>query len=207
MVIRAVTLVALTLVLVCVLYLPSVYPPERFLAQLSAEHDQARSFWGEEGAVRILARTLAMQQRWRQSEPAGRRSAGQGAHAMPVVSSELSQVHERLFHSEYFRAIDALFVLATYRFAALLEWLPWLSLFVAAAAVDGLVRRVVKSKEFLHHDPELFALHASLAIVVACATIVALVLPWAVHPLALGFAPIAVATCGRFAIANYHRRA
>ena len=60
--------------------------------------------------------------------------------------------------------LAALVLLAAFRLSAMLEWLPWMAAFVAAALADGAISRVIKSKEFLHHDPERFALFASLVV-------------------------------------------
>ena len=60
MIIRVVSTVSLVLLLVLVLYLPSAHPPERFIAQLSAEHERNSAFWGEERALRILSRMWAL---------------------------------------------------------------------------------------------------------------------------------------------------
>ena len=75
-----------------------------------------------------------------------------------------------------------------------------------AALLDGFIRRIVKSKEFLQDNPELFALHASLVIVIACGTLVAFVLPVTLHLLLLGLAPVSTAIVGSLAVANYHHR-
>jgi uncharacterized membrane protein len=118
----------------------------------------------------------------------------------------MSQMSVRLFNNQYFKSIGALFALATYRFSAFVEWLPYLSVFVLAAFLDGFIRRIVKSKEFLQHNPELFALHASLVILIACGTVVAFVLPVTVHPLLLALVPASIGIFGSLAVANYHHR-
>ncbi|WP_204320014.1 DUF4400 domain-containing protein, partial [Klebsiella pneumoniae] len=64
----------------------------------------------------------------------------------------MASVNQRLFGNSYFRAIDALVLLAAFRLSAMLEWLPWMAAFLAAAIADGAISRVIKSKEFLHHD-------------------------------------------------------
>ena len=58
--IRAVAVLSLLVLLVLVLYLPSAHPPERFLAQLRAEHELATAYWGAEPASHLLDRALAM---------------------------------------------------------------------------------------------------------------------------------------------------
>ena len=118
----------------------------------------------------------------------------------------MSQMSARLFNNQYFKSIGALFALATYRFSAFVEWLPYLSVFVLAALLDGFIRRIVKSKEFLQHKPELFALHASLVILIVCGTVVAFVLPVTVHPLLLALVPASIGIFGSLAVANYHHR-
>ncbi|WP_367269785.1 hypothetical protein [Roseateles sp.] len=53
-----------------------------------------------------------------------------------------------------------------------------------------MVRRI-KAKEFRQHDPEWFAVHASLDIVTICVTAIGFVLPFALHPLLMPCAPLA----------------
>jgi len=208
MIIRVVWTSSLILLLILVLYLPSAHPPERFIVQLSVEHERNRAFWGEECSLRILSRMLELHADAKQAspipetfDPAESRSQVDSASA-----SQMSQMSARLFNNQYFKSIGALFALATYRFSAFVEWLPYVAVFILAAFLDGFIRRIVKSKEFLQHKPELFALHASLVIVIACSTIVAFVLPITVHPLLLGLAPVSTAIVGSLAVANYHHR-
>jgi len=56
--IRIITVAALTLLLVFVLYLPAANPPERFLTQIRSEHTINASFWGKARAELILDRAL-----------------------------------------------------------------------------------------------------------------------------------------------------
>jgi len=208
MIIRVVSTVSLILLLIFVLYLPSAHPPERFIAQLSAEHERNTAFWGEERALRILSRMLELQTQAKEASPIPDTLASGGSRS-PVdtaAASEMSQMNTRLFNNQYFKSIGALFALATYRVSAFVEWLPYLSVFVLAALLDGSIRRIVKSKEFLQHNPELFALHASLAILIACGTVVAFVVPVTVHPLLLGLVPASIGIFGSLAVANYHHR-
>ena len=208
MIIRVVWIISLMLLLMLVLYLPSAHPPERFIAQLSVEHERNRAFWGEEHALRILSRMLALHTGAKEASPIPDTfaSASSRSQVDSTAASEMSRMSTRLFNNQYFKSIGALFALATYRLSAFVEWLPYLAVFVFAALLDGFIRRIVKSKEFLQHKPELFALHASLVIVIACGTIIAFVLPITVHPLLLGLAPVSVAIVGSLAVANYHHR-
>jgi len=205
--IRLTAVASLTLLLLLVLYLPSALPPERFVAQLRSEQLMNERFWGQTQALRILDRMLDLQ-----ASMAGVSPVPSDAKAPSVdqthaaVAVEMGRVNQRLFHNAYFRSIDALLALATYRFCALLEWLPALWLVGAALFVDGLLVRVIRSKEFKQHNPEVFALYACAAIVVACGTVLAFVLPFAIEPVVWGSAPLAAAVFVRGSTANYHRR-
>lgn len=86
------------------------------------------------------------------------------------------------------------------------EALPWLLVFIAAATVDGSLVRLVKSKELLHHDPEMFALYVSMAILISCATVLAFVWPISLHPLIVPCVPLAVGALLALAIQHFHRR-
>ena len=208
MIIRVVSTISLILLLILVLYLPSAHPPEHFISQLSIEHERNSAFWGEEHALRILSRMLELHADATQASPipVTLASAEPRNQVDSVASSQMSQMSTRLFNNQYFKSIGALFALATYRFSAFVEWLPYLSIFVFAAFLDGFIRRIVKSKEFLRHNPELFALHASLVVLVACGTVVTFVLPVTVNPLLLALAPASIGIFGSLAIGDYHHR-
>ena len=205
--IRVVTIAALLCLLVLVLYLPSAHPPERFLAQIRSEHQAMEALWGEAPALRILDRALCLQGAAREATPVPPTAGASAASGVDgAVAREMASVNQRLFGNTYFRAIDALMLLAAFRLAAMLEWLPWMAAFLAAALADGAISRVIKSKEFLHHDPERFALYTSVAIVLACAFAVSMVVPIGVHPVV---GPCVTASLGILAgrsLAHFHRR-
>lgn len=206
--IRVVSIAALLCLLVLVLYLPSAHPPERFLAQIRSEHQAMEEFWGETPALRILDRALGLQGTARESTPIPPTAGASAASGVDdAVAREMASVNQRLFGNSYFRAIDALVLLAAFRLSAMLEWLPWVVAGALAALVDGGIVRLIKAKEFRHHDPELFALFAGLAITAACAAVVALVIPATMPPLLMPVVPVAVAALAALALANFHRRA
>ena len=206
--IRAVAVVSLLILLVLVLYVPAAHPPERFLAQLRAEHEAAAAYWGSEPTTRMLNRSLRMQERTAEISPIpAAKDAPSPAGVNGAVSREMSSVNQRLFNNAYFRAVDTLLLLASYRFATLLEWLPELTVFVLAALVDGGFARLIKAKEFLQHDPEMFALYASLGIISLCATVIGFVLPVTLHPLLLPCVPLVVGVLAGRAVGCFHRRA
>lgn len=205
--IRAVAVLSLLTVLVLVLYIPSAHPPERFLAQLRAEHGTAVTYWGTEPATRMLDRAVSMQESAASVTPIpAAKDAPSASKVNGAVSQEMSAVNQRLFNNVYFRAIDALLLLASYRLSTLLEWLPWLSVFILAALVDGGFTRLIKAKEFLQHDPEMFAFYASAGIIILCATVVSFVLPVTFPPLWLPCAPVLIGTLVGKAVACFHRR-
>lgn len=205
--IRIVAIFSLMALLILVLYLPSAHPPERFVAQLRVEHEQTAQFWTAQHAENILTRTLDAQDSAGQFSPITTlRQAPDPSRVDSAVANEMSAVNGRLFNSPYFRSIDALLLLATYRCFTLVEWLPWLVVFCAAALFDGAVWRAVKAKQFAHHDPEMFALYVCAAIVVACATVIALVLPVTLPALLLPGVPAGVAVLAAGALGNFHRR-
>lgn len=122
------------------------------------------------------------------------------------MSREMSSVNQRLFNNTYFRSVDALLLLASYRLSTLIEWLPWLLVFALVAIADGGFTRLIKAKEFLQHDPEIFALYASLGIVVVCATVIGFVLPVTLHPLLLPSIPLMIGALAGRALGCFHRR-
>ena len=206
--IRAVAVLSLLVLLVLVLYVPSAHPPERFLAQLRAEHEAATAYWGAEPATRMLNRAMRMQDSTAEVTPIpAAKDAPSPAGVNGAVSREMSSVNQRLFNNAYFRSVDALLMLASYRLSVLLQWLPWLLPLVLVAGTDGALVRVIRSKEFLQHDPELFAVWCSLLIITLCAMVIAFVLPVSMHPMALAGFPVAVAVLLGLAIAHFHRRA
>ena len=205
--IRAISVLSLFTLLILVLYIPSAYPPERFVAQLRIEHQVLIGFWGNKPAFRILTRAEGMQAGAAAITPIPTPADAPSTHAVNgAVAREMASVNQRLFHNPYFRSVDALLLLAFYRLATLLEWLPWLSVFMLAAMVDGGFLRLVKAKQFAHHDPEMFALYASIAILLACAMAIAFVLPITLPPLALPTMPLAVGALLSRALAHYPQR-
>lgn len=205
--IRLTAIASLTLLLVLVLYLPAAMPPERFVAQLRTEQSVNEGFWGQPHALRILGRMLDLQARMAGTSPVpSDADAPSPDQVNAAVADEMRRVNQRLFHNAYFRSIDALLALATYRFCALLEWLPALWLVSAALFADGLLTRVIKSKEFKQHNPEIFALHACAAIAVTCGAALAFVLPVSIAPMVWGSIPLAISVFVRGSTAHYHRR-
>lgn len=205
--IRAVAVLSLVTLLILVLYLPSTHSPERLTSQLRAEHEAAVVYWGSDPAARMLDRAIRMQETIADVTPIpATNDALPPASVNGAVSREMSSVNYRLFNNPYFRSVDALLLLASYRLSTLIEWLPWLLAFILCAIADGGFSRLIKAKEFLLHDPEMFALYASLAIIALCMTFIALVLPITQHPLLLpSMAPLIGTLAGR-ALGNFHRR-
>ncbi len=87
----------------------------------------------------------------------------------------------------------------------MLEWLPWLLAFVAAAMLaDGYFARLDQGQG---GDPELFALYACAAIVAVCAALLGLVAPVVrCIPLVMPCVPLMVSLLVGRAVPHFHRR-
>ena len=206
--IRIVASICVALVGLFILYLPSVNPPERFLDQLRTEHQHNGEFWGAEHSVRIMSVTLDIHE---DATKNGGLLPSQTNINTPVtidtaVGKEMSQVGVRFFDSQYMKSVETLLLLATYRFVEFKHWLLMLLVFVIAAWFDGGIRRVIKSKEFLQHNPEIFGVNVILVVIALCTTVLAFVVPLTVHPLLLIGIPVSIGVFGSFAIANFHYR-
>lgn len=205
--IRFVATASLLALLILVLYLPSAYRPERFMNQLRAEHALNADFWGREPAMRILSRMLELQAVANEVAPIPTQANANAPNAIDAVAGkQMWEANARLFNNTYFRSVETLLALASYRLSALLEPLPFLLIFMAAAVFDGFVLRIVKSKEFRRHNPGMYALYVCGAIVTACATLVVFVLPVTLAPPMLGIVPVALCLFASRAVANFHRR-
>lgn len=205
--IRATAILSLLALLALVLYIPSVYPPERFVQQLKAEYAAAAGYWGDAPATRALDVALRLLESARVASPPVAQDGGsQTATIDTAVGREMHSVNERLFGNSYFRAIDALVVLAAFRLSMLVQLLPWLAAFAIAVLADGQFQRLVKSREFRQHDPEVFAMAACATIALLCGLVVVTVLPNTLHPIALPSAVVVAVAAGGRMIASYHRR-
>jgi hypothetical protein len=203
--IRVVAVTALVTLLILVLYLPSAYPPQRFLSQLRADHVATADFWGEVEALHLLETALSRQRDVRDVAPLpDAYDAPSSQRLNGAVAQEMSSVNDRLFNSPYFRSLDAMLVLATYRGSLALTWLLWLAVFPLSVAVDSLVSRRVKAMEFGRHDPEVFSTLVCAAITTICAAILLLVLPVSLHPMLLPLAPLLASTLSAQAISSFH---
>lgn len=205
--IRATAVVSLVILLILVLYIPSAHPPQHFVAQIRIEHEATAALWGIDSATRILARAVRMQDATADVTPIPKTSDAPSTTGVNnAAAQEMTSVNQRLFNNPYFRSIDALLLLGSYRLATLLEWLPWLAAFTVAAVADGWFVRLIKAKEFVQHDPEMFALYACLAIITMCGAVVGFVVPITLHPLLLTCVPLVVSVLVGRAVGCFHRR-
>ncbi|MDO8770952.1 MAG: DUF4400 domain-containing protein [Burkholderiaceae bacterium] len=205
--IRAAAFFSLVILLLLVLYIPSAHPPQRFVAQIRIEHEATTAFWGSEPAARIRARAVRMQDATVEVTPIPKvPDAPSSTGVNNAVAQEMASVNQRLFNNPYFRSIDALLLLGSYRLSTLLEWLPWLAAFALAAIVDGWFVRLIKAKEFVQHDPEMFAVYACLAIITLCAMVLGFVVPVTLHPLVLPSVPLVVGVLVGRAVGCFHKR-
>ena len=86
-----------------------------------------------------------------------------------------------------------------------MQWLPWVAAFVLIACFDGYLVRIIRSKEFLEHSPMHFALCAIGATLALALTLLLLVIPASIHPLAAGVRAARAGTFVARAISHFHR--
>ena len=211
--IRGVFIAAMLAILCIVLYVPSAVPPERFLDVLRVEHQVVERTWGPEVSQRVLSRMLDLQEaNVTVSTPPLLPGPGPVAAARPpgtvdvdvVMTTQVSQMTTRLFGNSYFRSIDALFALVTYRLAAVVELLPLLTTCLLVVAIDGFVVRMVRAREFRAHSAELFGASVVTSIALGSSVVVAWFLPYPLPPMAVIFALLAMLFVLSRAVANYH---
>lgn len=203
--IRAVAIASLLTLLALVLYLPSARPASAFIATVRSEHASLSEHWGRQHALGMLERMLEWQPETLPSPPlvpvTQIAAPGNGS-----VNKEVAAVGSRLLNNEYFRSLNGLFVLSTYRMAVILGLLPAILPLMFGALVDGLVRRTVKGKVFAGHSPEVFSACASGMIVVACLLVLVSTVPVKLPPFLLPLLLIALAVFANVGIANYRKR-
>lgn len=205
--VRYVFIAAMGAILCIVLYIPSVVPPERFLEVLNAEHAVNRQVWGPETASRILQRMLDLQEAGPpaiSTPPAPTVQIGQQSSVDAAMGAQVSEMSTRLFRNAYFRSIDTLFALATYRLSMLVELLPLLLTFLIVVAVDGLVVRAVRAKEFISHSAERFGACIVGGIALGSLVVVSAFLPMSLHPMHITLCLLAMLFVFSRALANYH---
>ena len=202
--IRYVFIAAMLAILCIVLYIPSAVPPERFLDVLRQEHAVMQRTWGPEVADRVLARMLDMQRASAVSASPTPVETKQPTAVDAAMTAQIGQMSTRLFGNPYFRSIDSLFALVTYRLSATLELLPLLGIFLVIVAVDGFVVRMVRSKEFIPHSAEMFGGSVVGGIALGSAVVVAWFLPYQLHPMLVVLALLAMLFVLSRAVANYH---
>lgn len=203
--VRAVLIAVMTLILCVVLYTPSVMPPERFIETIKRENAAHRHTWGEDSANRILIRLLDAQQAvpTSSSSPVVVESTRPG-DPQAAMARQVNDMGARLFANAYFKSIDGLFALATYRACALLELLPFALVVLIVVLVDGLVVRKVRSKEFLPHSAEAFSISAVGSILFAAGLVLSLFVPYSFPPTIIAVSVAVMLYVLSRAVANYH---
>ena len=204
--VRYVWIAALLDILCIVLYIPSASPPERFIEVLRSEHAMNREVWGAAAADRILRRMLDLQQTTPplSDPPTPTIQPVQQSAVDAAMAAQMGQVSMRLFGNPYFRSIDSLFALATYRVSAIIELLPLLLIFLFIVAIDGVVLRKVRAKEFVAHSAEMFGGSVIAAIALGSVVAVSVFLPVRLHPMFPTLCLLAMLFVLSRAIANYH---
>lgn len=204
--IRFVSIASLLAVLCIVLYLPSAVPADRFLQVLRAEHEVNERVWGTAVSNRVLARMLDMQQAAApvSTPPAPTMQVSQQPAVNAAMADSVAQMSKRMFDNPYFRSIDAQVVLVAYRISSMVEMLPLLAVFALICFVDGYVLRLVRAKEFVAHNAEVYGASGVLAVLVFCGVVLTSFLPFQLHPGLVLVALLAMLFTLSRAVANYH---
>lgn len=201
--IRYVFIGALVCFLAALFYLPSRYPASQFLDQLRVEHDAAIGFWGEDHAYRVLWRTLELEGSANAVPPSPTPQPGP-VGVDGIAAQRLAEASNKLFDNEYTRSIEAALTLFCYRLSSAVEVLPLSIPLILVCVMDGFVMRWVRSKQFVAHNPELFAAYGVLIVICLCGMLLIDLLPLTVHPLICFFPFAFVGLFGNQAVANYH---
>ena len=208
MIIRGTALTCLVILLISVLYFPSAYTPEYFLQQVRIEHALEAELWGQKHALDVLDTTLSIHAGATVESvlPSGFIDTGPPSPIDAPLARKFNELSERVRSNQYFSSIEALLLLATYRYVALLHGLTIPLFFCVAAISDGFLRRAVKAKQFQHYNPEVFAASAAAAVLVVGVIALALVGPWTANPIIWSGAPLLIGILGRSVVANFHSR-
>lgn len=202
---RCIVIVALTVLLLLVLYLPAATAPAQFVAVIKADHAATTRYWGDVQALGMLRRAMAWQVA---AEP-----APIPAQSLPkatagidrAMQSEVAALGERVTGSAYFRSMQAMMLLASYRAAVMCQSAIVLALMLVAAVVDGLVVRSVRQKEFVEHNPEKCTLAACSTVILCCGMALACALPMALPSAMMPGMGALVCISIRSALANYQK--
>jgi hypothetical protein len=200
--IRVVTIASLVTLLMLVLYLPAATPASAFFERIRSEYAIHGEAWGEARAHKALGSALALLER-PVAAPLITGASVQQGRAMTAAGRQLDTVGRRFLESDYLRAVNALALLGGFRLALLGQLAPGLLLLAVAYVVDGLVRRWVKGREFVHHHPEVWTVSVCAAWLASCTAIISSVLPVAVPLVLLPVLFGGVCLCTAVAIANY----
>ncbi len=208
MIVRGVVIISLLSVLGCIIYFPSAVEPQAFYSSIYTEMSRGAQYWGEAHVTTTVKRMLEWDRSAKKAVSAPQRPK------RTVESAVSRQMHrttdgirQRLSNIQYLRSLEALWLLASFRLSALVSWLPAFGISLLAFISDGLVRRGIKSKEFIQHSPELFAVSACVVIVLLCVVSVALVVPFPLHPVVIPVLLTMITLLVGTAVANYHKNA
>lgn len=205
--IRHILIGALSAIVCIVLYIPSKVAPTELTQLLRDEYAQAGELWGDEVANQVLVRTLKMQRTSASiTTPVGAAPASSGPPnaVNAAMVAQFGQASARLFDNPYFRSIDALFALASFRLCAAIELLPVLLVFGVVVAADASLVRIVRSKELIAESAERFSVSLAVGILLGASVVIAWFLPFHIHLMMVLGILLAMLFVTSRAWANYH---
>ncbi|HRO57556.1 MAG TPA: DUF4400 domain-containing protein [Burkholderiaceae bacterium] len=173
---------------------------------LRAEHAVNTEAWGPEAADRTLERMLDLSQL---SQPLAQApppavQVHQQSSANREMAASFDAMSERFFSNSYFRSIDALLLLVTYRLSALVELLPLLGCLAVLGIVDALAVRQIRIRKLGTANAEVFSVQAVGAIVLLAITFVGLFVPVQLTPWMVSAFPIFAVLAITRSMSQYH---
>lgn len=207
---RGISIGALIALLVLLLYVPATLESAQFDALAVAQHARDSAWWGEPrvapalAAARAGAPTLLGGIGRISPPPRHPQPHDEDAQARPVRRA-LASIRKGLRENPYVESIDALLRLAHYRMHYTLLWWPLSVALLAAACIDGLIMRVVRSHDFRGHNPEMLGLCALGVVCSVYASLIAMLLPISLPPLLLASTPLVGCWLFGVGVSHYHR--
>lgn len=197
--------ITLTAGLLClVLWLPASHPAAQFYRSALAEHNSCSDLWGTQFATAALGKTLAAADIKRQAAVPSAIPIGPTGPAEHRLAGRMQDMMERFYGTPYMSALEAMTALAYYRLATLLYLLPGAGLLLLPALFDAAARRVIRTYEFRHHDPERYSFAIAGVMITTVAVLVSCVLPLPLPPMLVPDTMLSAIYCLHVAVANFH---
>lgn len=185
------------------LWLPGGYPAASFYHAAQQDHAANEQMWSSRFTITALRSALAAAETQATPSPANIGTDPAGV-AGEVLGIRVRDFVDRLRHTSYLRALDAMMLLARYRLATLAYLAPAVVILLLPALVDAAIRRIIRTHEFRRHDPERFAFAIAGVLLQSGALVAHCALPVHVPPMAPVGLMLGIIYCLHVALSNYH---